>query len=71
MNPNPAFFSNHFHVFLAEDLIATGQQHLDHDEFINCIELPINEVMDLLGTEEFFHALMASAMCLYLKHKKM
>ena len=43
-NPNPALFSNHVHVFLAENLKSTGVQHLDNDEFINSIELPKNEV---------------------------
>lgn len=69
VNPNPALFSNTFHVYLAEDLIATGQQHLDHDELINYVELSKKEVLEGMGTEQFPHALMASALCFYLKHK--
>lgn len=68
-NPNPALFSNHIHIFLAEDLVSTGKQNLDEDEFINYIEVPKQEILDGMGTEEFPHALMASALCLYLKHK--
>ncbi len=70
MNPNPALFSNHIHIYLAEDLVPTGVQHLDHDEMINCLELPVDEVIDLAGTEEFFHGLMCSAMFMYMKHKR-
>lgn len=70
MNPNPALYSNHIHIYLAEDLIPTGKQHLDHDEMINILELPIDEVIELAGTEEFFHALMCSALFMYLKSKK-
>jgi len=67
VNPNPALFSNHLHVFLAEDLISTGQQHLDEDEFINYFEMPINEVLQGMGTEQFPHALMGTALAMYLK----
>lgn len=69
-NPNPALFSNHIHVFLAQDLVKVQEQKLDHDEFINCIELTQDEVLDGMGTEQFPHALMGTALCMYLKHKK-
>lgn len=69
VNPNPALFTNHMHFFLAEDLKAVGEQELDADEFINCIELTKNEVMELQGTEQFPHALMGTAMILYMKHR--
>lgn len=68
-NPNPALFSNHVHVYLAEDLISTGFQHLDQDEFISYIEIPKNEVLQGMGTTMFPHALMSSALCFYLKYK--
>jgi len=69
VNPNPALFSNHVHVYLAEDLTETGKQQLDHDEFINCLELTEDEVLAGMGNAEFPHALMGTAMCFYLKHK--
>lgn len=68
-NPNPALFSNHVHVFLAESLEKTGGQSLDSDEFINCIEISVEDVIRGMGTPEFPHALMASALSLYLKNK--
>jgi len=69
VNPNPALFTNHVHIFLAEDLEPTGKQYLDEDEMINCMELSKEEVLKGMGTEQFPHGLMATAMCLYLKHK--
>lgn len=66
-NPNPALFSNHFHVFLATELVKKGSQKLDHDEFINCLELSKKEVLEGMGTEQFPHALMAAALTFYLK----
>ena len=70
LNPNPALFSNHVFIFLAEDLVETGVQHLDRDEMINVIELTENQVIDGMGTAEFPHALMATAMMLYVKHQR-
>ena len=70
VNPNPALFSNHVHVYLAEELISTGIQHLDDDEFINLIEVPKKEVLQGMGTEQFPHAIMGTALCFYLKEHK-
>lgn len=69
-NPNPALFSNHIHVFLAEQLIQTGEQHLDHDEFINLLELPEEQLLECIHRPEFSHALMGTAVAFYLSHKK-
>ena len=69
VNPNPALFSNHVHFYLAQDLQATGKQHLDNDEFINCMELSKEEVLQGMGTQAFPHAIMGMALSLYIKHK--
>lgn len=68
-NPNPALFSNHVHIYLARNLQKKSNQKLDDDEFINCIELTKNEVLNGIGTPQFPHAIMGTAMCLYLKYK--
>ena len=67
VNPNPALFSNHVHFYLAQELSATGKQHLDEDEFINCMELSKEEVLNGMGTEAFPHAIMGMALSLYIK----
>ena len=68
INPNPALFANHFHIYCAKDLKFTGKQHLDSDEFLNFMEMDQNEVIAKMGSRDFPHALMASALCLYLAH---
>jgi 8-oxo-dGTP pyrophosphatase MutT (NUDIX family) len=70
VNPNPALFSNHVHVFLATNLVQTGEQHLDEDEFINYMEIPVDEVLEGMGTPQFCHALMGTALVMYLKNKR-
>ena len=66
MNPNPALFSNHVHVYHAKELEFTGVQHLDHDEFVSYKKIPKKEVFKGMGKKEYPHALMTSAAGLYL-----
>ena len=67
VNPNPALFSNHVHIFLAQELECTNTQDLDNDEFVNVIKVPVEQIIKDMGTEQFPHALMSTAMCFYLK----
>jgi len=70
VNPNPALFNNHTHIFLAEDLHKVADQELDNDEFINFMELSVAEVIEGMGTPQFPHAIMGTAVALYLKNRK-
>ncbi|MDR1857857.1 MAG: NUDIX hydrolase [Treponema sp.] len=68
-SPNPAIMSNRSHFFLAEDLVNTGRQALDADEFVE-VELVSEEaVIGGMGKPPFIHALMGSALVLYLQQK--
>lgn len=69
-NPNPALFSNHVHVFLAQDLKQTSAQKLDEDEYVNFFKMPKSEVLEKMGTSEMPHGLMLSALGLYLAREK-
>ena len=70
MNPNPALFANHVYVFLAENLTFTGRQDLDKDEYLNYMRISKKEVYRGMGSEMYPHALMTSAMGLYLARKE-
>ncbi|WP_304226268.1 NUDIX hydrolase [Gracilinema caldarium] len=65
-SPNPAIMSNRVHVYLAKDLTYTGKQDLDDDEYVDVEQIPIEEALKDMGKEPYIHALMASALCLYL-----
>ena len=68
-SPNPAIMSNKVHFFLAEDLVDTGRQRLDADEFME-VELVSEEAaIQGMGKPPFVHALMGSALSLYLQQK--
>ncbi len=66
-NPNPAIMSNHVHVYLAEDLIKLEKQKLDEDEYVDVELVSLQEVMEGMGRPPYVHALMASALVLYLR----
>jgi 8-oxo-dGTP pyrophosphatase MutT (NUDIX family) len=66
MRPNPALMSNRVHFFLAEDLEHKGSRHLDEDEYVDVEIVPAEEVLQNMGRPPYVHALMASAMALYI-----
>ena len=68
VNPNPALFSNHVHFYLAQDLESTNTQNLDNDEFVNVIKVPVADIKKDMGSEQFPHALMSTAMMFYLTY---
>ena len=69
VSPNPALFSNRFHVYLAEELEYTGELDLDDDELLNCLLIPIEEVISSYGSGDFDHALMGTALAMYMRRK--
>lgn len=69
VSPNPALFTNRFHVYLAEDLIPVGEQKLDEDEFLNLVRVPIGDLLRDYGTGEYLHAFMGTALAFYLRHE--
>ena len=64
VSPNPAIMSNRFHVFLAEGLERAGVGELDEHEVIDALTLPVAEVREKMGTGQYDHALMATALFL-------
>ncbi len=66
-NPNPAIMSNRVHIFLAQDLVPLEKQNLDDDEYVDVEKVPLHEVLEGMGRPPYVHALMASALTLYLR----
>jgi 8-oxo-dGTP pyrophosphatase MutT (NUDIX family) len=67
MSPNPAIMSNRVHFFAAENLRHTGNQNLDEDEFVEVELVPMETVLRGMGQAPYVHALMASALALYIQ----
>ena len=66
-SPNPAIMSNKVHFFLAEGLVDTGRQNLDRDEFVEIELVGVETVFKGMGKPPYIHALMGSALALYLQ----
>jgi len=66
-NPNPAIMSNRIHFFLARDLKPPVMQELDEDEYIEVEIVPWGEVLSGLGKPPYIHALMGTAISLFLQ----
>lgn len=68
-SPNPAIMANKLHIFLAEDLIDTGSQNLDADEFVSVELVDIDTVFSGIGKPPYNHALMGTALAVYHQHE--
>ncbi|MDR1318406.1 MAG: NUDIX hydrolase [Treponema sp.] len=66
-SPNPAIMTNRVHFFLAGDLQNTGKQDLDEDEYVEVALVDPEEVFRGMGQPPYVHALMGSALSLYLR----
>ena len=66
-NPNPAIMSNKVHFYLAEDLVNIGTQELDEDEYVNVETIFWEDAVKGMGKAPFIHALMGTALMLYLQ----
>ncbi|MDR0877655.1 MAG: NUDIX hydrolase [Treponema sp.] len=66
-SPNPAIMSNRVHFFLAENLQNMGKQNLDEDEYVETELISAAEVFRSMGQPPYIHALMGTALSLYLQ----
>jgi 8-oxo-dGTP pyrophosphatase MutT (NUDIX family) len=66
-SPNPAIMSNRVHFFLATELNSPAGQQLDEDEYVEVETHTVEEVLNGMGKPPYIHALMGTAMALYLQ----
>ncbi len=69
LSPNPAFMTNTFHAFVAEGCVLDRVQALDEHEEIEVLLVPENEAIDLVGAEDYGHALMTATLFLYMRYR--
>ena len=63
--PLPAVFTNHLHVFLAQDVILEGDLELDPMEDIGVELVPFEEVRAMVACGSIDHAQVLAAVYLY------
>lgn len=69
LSPNPAFMTNTFHAFVAEGCVMDREQALDEHEEIEVELVPESEAIDLVGAEDYGHALMTATLFLYMRYR--
>ena len=69
LSPNPAFMTNTFHAFVAEGCRFVREQALDENEEIEVSLVPEREAIDLIGAEDYGHALMTATLFLYMRYR--
>jgi len=69
ISPNPAFMTNAFHAFVAEGCELVREQSLDEQEGIEVSLVPEREAVDLVGAEDYCHALMTATLFLYMRYR--
>ncbi|MDA3939969.1 MAG: NUDIX hydrolase [Spirochaetia bacterium] len=65
VSPNPAFMNNIIYTYIAKDLVSTGKQNLDSDEFIHFHLIPCIEVIEKMGTGRYSNGVMMMALAYY------
>ena len=70
LSPNNAFMSNRQYFFLAEELSKVSGQSLDQNEEIDILSLPLEDVINEMGTNLSDNALMMAATGLLMKEEK-
>ncbi|HOX16954.1 MAG TPA: NUDIX hydrolase [Spirochaetales bacterium] len=69
LSPNPAFMTNTFHAYIAEGCVLECEQCLDENEDIEVRLVPEREAIDLVGAEDFGHALMTATLFFYMRYR--
>ena len=65
VHPNPAIMNNVCHLVLAEQAEPTSDLAWDHDEEIEVLTAPVDEVFSLARTGRIKHALVLDALLLF------
>jgi ADP-ribose pyrophosphatase len=69
LSPNPAFMTNTFHAFVAEGCRFVREQSLDEHEEIEVSLVPERDAVDMVGAEDYGHALMTATLFLYMRYR--
>lgn len=62
LRPIPALFTNHLHVFLAEDCTPEGRFHPDETEDLETILIPMNEVEPAIRSGRIDNAIIVASL---------
>lgn len=67
VSPNPAFMNNRVWFYFIEGVERVGDQHLDAHEQLDILTIPVQEVLDSMGTEAYDNGIMMIAQAFFLR----
>jgi 8-oxo-dGTP pyrophosphatase MutT (NUDIX family) len=70
VKPNPAFLDNTCYHFLWKNVEQRYPQHLDENEDINVLKLPLNDFVERINSGNIKHSLVMSAMFFFEQYLK-
>jgi len=68
VSPNPAFMNNRVWFYLVEGVVKEGEKDFDPHEQLDTLILPVEEVLELMGTSEFDNGIMVIAQAFFLRY---
>ena len=70
VSPNPAFMNNRVWFFFIEGVKRVAEQHLDANEQLDILEVPVQEVIESMGTGLYDNGIMMIAQAFLLRFAK-
>lgn len=70
ISPNPAFMNNRVSFFFAEGVKKVGEQTLDVNEQLDVLLLPVETVIESMGTGAFDNGIMMIAQAYFLRYAR-
>ena len=67
ISPNPAFMNNRVWFYLAKDLECVKEQHLDANEQVDILDIPVKEVLTQMGHGEYDNGIMMIAQGFFIR----
>jgi ADP-ribose pyrophosphatase len=68
VSPNPAFMNNRVYFYLVEGVSKKSTQNLDEHEQLDILVIPVEEVLSLMGTNQFDNGIMMIAQAFFLRY---
>ncbi|MDX9915990.1 MAG: NUDIX hydrolase [Sphaerochaeta sp.] len=67
VSPNSAFMNNRAHFFLIEDVVMSGEQALDENEQLEVLAVPVQTVIEAMGTGIYDNGIMMIALGYFMR----
>lgn len=70
VSPNPAFMNNRVWFYLVEGIRNVGTQELDPHEQLDILPVPVQTVIDSMGTDVYDNGIMMIAQAFFLRYAR-